>query len=91
MKKIAFCSAVLLAGCATPQPPALAPGEVYREFTITRSNALGVTPVSTAAIAARAAEVCPTGYRILDLRGEASRRISGVIYTDVDVALACKG
>lgn len=84
-------AALALTACATePQTPPLAEGEVLREFTITRSNAFGVSPVSVAAIEARAAEVCPGGYRILDVYGQAERRISGVVYTDVDVALACK-
>ena len=64
-------------------------GQTVYEFRITRSNALGVTPVSNAAIVQRATEICPGGYQELSRRGEATRRISGVVYTDVDVTIIC--
>ena len=65
-------------------------GSMLYTFRLTRSNALGVTPVSNAAIAARAQEICPNGYEELARKGQAERRISGVIYTDVEVTILCR-
>lgn len=75
-----------------PRPAAqgvTASGETTYVFTLTRSNALGVTPVSNKAIAARAGGLCPAGYREVSRFGSAERRISGVIYTDVTVRIVC--
>lgn len=65
-------------------------GNVLYRFQLTNSNALGVTPVSNRAIAERATEICPGGYEELGRSGEATRRISGVIYTDVIVTILCR-
>lgn len=85
---------MMLVGCTTQprqaQPVAkTADGQIVQRFTLTRANALGITPISNAAITARAAEVCPNGYREVSRRAQADRRISGVIYTDVTVDLIC--
>ena len=90
LKTIMVLGLIALTGCEQAAPFQVAPGETLREFTITRSNAFGVTPIPQSAINARAAELCPQGYRILEQYGEANRRISGIVYTDVDVTLACK-
>jgi len=87
-----------LAACTQlPQPASRAPVEVGQttggkpilRFQLTRSSALGLVPVSDQAIAARAAQICPDGYTQLARSGAATRRISGVIYTDVKVTIAC--
>jgi hypothetical protein len=64
-------------------------GETTYGFTLTRASAVGVVPVSNEAIAARANGLCPSGYRELSRHGQTERRISGVIYTDVTVRIAC--
>lgn len=89
-----------LAACeaAPPQLPPREPvrvgettdGRTLYTFRLTRSNALGVTPVSDAAIVARAQEICPNGFEELAREGQAERRISGVIYTDVEVTVLCR-
>ncbi len=93
---LTIVSAMTLGACeAGPQqakPVATvqtATGAQIKVFRITRSNALGVTPVSQRAITARALEICPDGYREVSRRAEAERRISGVIYTDVTVGIFC--
>ena len=78
---------------ATPRAPVVL-GQVGDDqdvlrFRITRSSALGVVPVSNDAINARALQLCPEGYTEIARRGEATRRISGVFYTDVDVTIVC--
>lgn len=94
-----WCVAVLglsLTACV-PEPfvehPAAettaATGEKILVFTLTRASALGVVPVSERSIAERANELCPAGYRELSRYGQAERRISGVIYTDVTVRVVC--
>ena len=95
---LSLLGATLLTGCqaedlSQPRPPQVVgetdTGETVYRFRITRSNALGVTPVSGAAIAQRAQQICPGGYEELARSGEATRRVSGVIYTDVDVTIIC--
>ena len=97
-KALAVTAVFALAACdtapqATPRAPVVvgqtSSGQDLLRFRLTRTSALGVTPVSNAAIAARAAQICPGGYRELSRTGEATRRISGVIYTDVDVTIVC--
>ncbi len=87
---------VALAGCdatLTPERGVLlgqtAGGENIYRFTVSRSNGFGVSPVSERAIAAQAAAICPAGYRYLSSFAEATQRISGIIYTDVTVTIAC--
>jgi hypothetical protein len=95
--KIAFLSFGLMLAACVPEPfvqqPAAegttANGETVYAFTLTRTSALGVVPVSDKAISARANGLCPSGYRELSRYGEAQRRISGVIYTDVTVRIVC--
>ena len=98
MKRLLILSLLPLAACTdlpvAEGPPARIVGEtvdarpVY-QFRVTRSSALGVAPVSNAAIVARAREVCPGGYTEVARGGEVTRRISGVIYTDVYVSVVC--
>ncbi|MBD3663340.1 hypothetical protein [Sulfitobacter aestuariivivens] len=93
---IPLCAGLVACG-DLPQTSDRAPREIGQtetgkpvyQFRLTRSNALGITPVSSGAIAARALEICPTGYREIGRTGEVTRRISGVIYTDVDVTIIC--
>jgi hypothetical protein len=87
-----------VASACVPQPfddrPAAkgqtAAGETIYAFTLTRTSALGVVPVSESAIAARANRLCTNGYRELSRYSEATRRISAIIYTDVTVRIACR-
>ena len=98
MKGRAFILAIGLMGAAcVPEPLVERPaakgqtpsGETVFSFTLTRTSGFGVVPVSEKAIATRANSLCPTGYRELSRYGEAERRISGVIYTDVTVRIVC--
>ncbi len=103
MKRLIVISALFLAGCdasgtgplvATgPRAPVVlgqsANGGTVQQFKITRSNALGVTPVSHAAVVTRAREICPQGFTLLSREDDVTRRISGVIYTDVVVTMRC--
>ena len=87
----------LMVGACTADPFAPRPtvhgvsatGQTTYAFALTRSNALGVTPVSNNAIAVRANGLCPAGYREVSRYGSAERRISGIIYTDVTVHIVC--
>lgn len=100
MSRVALygCAAALVvaAGCV-PAPLENRPaaqgvtetGDTTYAFTLTRANALGITPVSEQAIESRALSLCPAGYRELTRHGSAERRISGVIYTDVTVRIVC--
>lgn len=88
--------AVFLGACAPgalEQRPAAegttASGETVFSFTLTRANAFGITPVSERAIAARSRALCPGGWREISRYGQAERRISGIIYTDVTVRIVC--
>tara|TARA_R110002094_G_scaffold217568_2_gene188726 strand:+ start:4164 stop:4457 length:294 start_codon:yes stop_codon:yes gene_type:complete len=85
-------------GVCVPQEPAPAPqivgepssGQPVYQFRVTSSNALGLTRVSEGRILARAQGICPGGHVELARRTQASRRISGVFYFDVDVRIACR-
>lgn len=91
-------AALLGLGACVPEAPAPGPrvtgaasdGQPVYQIRVTSSNALGLTPVSERAIAARASAVCPGGYTEVGRRTQASRRISGVFYLDVDVRIRCR-
>jgi hypothetical protein len=89
----------LLPACAdpgaltAPPPPQVvgttATGAPIYRVRVTTSNALGVTPVSESSLRARAEGICPGGYRELSRSGAAERRISGVVYVDVELEITC--
>lgn len=92
-------AALLVAACETvPQPSprqaenlgtSAAGQQVYR-FQLVSVGALGVpTRVTEPSIQRRAAQLCPGGYRELQRKSDFSRRISGNIYNDVFVTVAC--
>lgn len=88
--------ALSLAACGDLPPPAspevvgqTAQGAPVYGFRVTSANALGWTPISEGEIAARAGGICPGGYREVGRSAEATRRISGVFYVDVDVRIVC--
>ena len=64
-------------------------GQPVYKFRLTRTSIAGIARISDQAIAARAKEVCPGGYRELSRRIQEEQRGSGVIYRDVDVTLVC--
>ncbi|NNE53127.1 MAG: hypothetical protein HKN30_12085 [Sulfitobacter sp.] len=90
-------TAILTVAACTELPPPPPPdvvgvtpaGARIYQFRVTSSNALGWTPISEEAIASRAGGICPGGYREVGRSGEATRRISGVFYVDIDVQIAC--
>jgi hypothetical protein len=64
-------------------------GQQLLRFKLSRANAFGTSPVSNAAIAERAQQICPQGYRELARTGDAYRGVSGIVYTDVEVTILC--
>ena len=65
-------------------------GRTLHTFQITRANPYGLSPVPETAITTRARQICTKGYEGLERRGDAERRISGIIYTDVEVTILCR-
>ena len=89
---------LLLPACAelpaaTPRPAEIvgetATGQPVYRFRLSRSNALGISPVSDRAVQERALQICPRGYAELARQGSVERRISGVFYTDVYSTVIC--
>ena len=87
-----------LATCALPAPqPREArvigqtdTGRTLHTFQITRANPYGLSPIPETAVTTRAQQICTKGYEELERRGDVERRISGIIYTDVEVTILCR-
>lgn len=96
MRHLVFALLITLPGCAamvfSEEARVLgrtADGRLIAQFTVTRASAFGIPPVPNTDIATRASAICPRGYTEANRSGEITRRISGVIYTDIDVTVIC--
>lgn len=96
MKHLIFALLLALPGCAamifSEEARVLGKtddGRIIAQFTVTRASAIGIPPTPNTDIARRASAICPRGYVETGRSGEITRRISGVIYTDIDVTVVC--